>query len=138
MVLGRARRSRATSAGVTGRRDQLFHRVALDRVGRAIAASLERAPTGRWAVNVADPQDLTFGALAALVAARLSWDWEPEDVAWEDEDHPWNVRHPVLVDTSRLREVLGVTTPDPRQATEEQIDWLWRHRDTIADATTGQ
>lgn len=111
---------------------QLFHRVALDRVGRAIAASLEYAPTGRWAVNVADPQDLTFGALAALVAGRLSWDWEAENVAWEDSDHPWNVRHPVLVDTSRLRDVLGVATPEPRQATEEQIYWLWQHRDDIA------
>lgn len=113
---------------------QLFHRVALDRVGRAIAAALERAPAGQWAVNVADPQDLTFGGLAALVAERVSWDWELENVAWEDSDHPWNVRHPVLVDTSRLRDVLGVTTPEPRQATEEQIDWLWRHRNEIADA----
>src|SRR5689334_3097754 len=47
---------------------QLFHRVAIERVGRAVAAALERAPDGVWACNVADPTDFTFGGLARLVA----------------------------------------------------------------------
>jgi nucleoside-diphosphate-sugar epimerase len=110
---------------------QLFHRVALDRVGRAIAASLERAPAGAWTCNVADPRDLTFGGLAALVAERLGWEWETEEVAWADDDHPWNVRHPVVADTTRLRDVLGVLDPDPRAATVAQIDWLWEHREAL-------
>ena len=62
---------------------QLFHRVAIDRVGRAVAAALERAPDGLWACNVADPTDFTYGALARLVAERLDWEWELEPVAWE-------------------------------------------------------
>jgi nucleoside-diphosphate-sugar epimerase len=107
---------------------QRFQRVALDRVGRAVAAALERAPAGAWACNVADPRDLTFGGLAALVAERLDWEWEPHEVAWEDGDHPWNVRHPVVADTTRLRHVLGVDGPDPREATIAQIDWLWARR----------
>lgn len=111
---------------------QLFHRMALDRVGRAIAAALEHAPAGRWAANVADPQDLTYGGLATLVSARLGWEWEPEVVDWDADDHPWNVRHPVLADTARLRDVLGVTAPDPLEATETQIDWLWEHRAAVA------
>jgi nucleoside-diphosphate-sugar epimerase len=112
---------------------QLFHRVATDRVGRAIAAAVERAPSGRWDCNVGDPQDFTFGALASLVARQLEWDWEPVAVPWAEGDHPWNVRHPVVTDTTRLREVLGVLEPDPIAATEAQIDWLWQHR---AEAAT--
>jgi nucleoside-diphosphate-sugar epimerase len=107
---------------------QLFHRVGADRVGQAVAAAVERAPTGRWECNVGDPSDLTFGALASLVADQLDWDWEPVAVAWADGDHPWNARHPILADTTRLREVLGVARPDPIAATREQIEWLWMHR----------
>jgi nucleoside-diphosphate-sugar epimerase len=107
---------------------QLFQRVACDRVGRAVAAALERAPGGRFECNVGDPRDFTFGALAALVAERLDWSWEPVDVPWEEGEHPWNVRHPVIADTTRLREVLGVTEPDPVAATIAQIEWLWEHR----------
>jgi nucleoside-diphosphate-sugar epimerase len=107
---------------------QLFHRVAADRVGRAVAAAVERAPGGRCACNVGDPRDFTFGALAALVARELDWDWEPVPVPWADGEHPWNVRHPVLTDTTRLRELLGVLDPDPVAATREQIAWLWEHR----------
>ncbi|HEX6583202.1 MAG TPA: hypothetical protein VF056_06320 [Thermoleophilaceae bacterium] len=107
---------------------QLFHRVGVDRVGRAVAAAVERAPSGRWECNVGDPSDLTFGALAALVARELDWDWEPVAVGWADGDHPWNARHPILTDTTRLREVLGVARPDPIAATREQVGWLWEHR----------
>jgi nucleoside-diphosphate-sugar epimerase len=110
---------------------QVFHRVALDRVGRAVAASLARSPAGRWACNVADPRDLTFGGLAALVAERLGWEWETEEIAWAEGDHPWNVRHPIVADTTRLREVLGVLEPGPRDATLAQIDWLWEQRDAL-------
>jgi nucleoside-diphosphate-sugar epimerase len=111
---------------------QLFQRVALDRVGRAIAAALERAPAGTWACNVADPRDLTFGGLAAVVAERLGWEWEPVEVAWADGDHPWNVRHPVIADTTRLQQQLGVREPEPLAATVAQIDWLWEQRAVLA------
>jgi nucleoside-diphosphate-sugar epimerase len=115
---------------------QLFQRVALERVGRAIAAALDHAPAGTWACNVADPRDLTFGALAALVAERLGWEWEPEEVAWADGDHPWNVRHPIVADTTRLRDVLGVREPDPLDATLAQIDWLWDQREALTAKST--
>jgi nucleoside-diphosphate-sugar epimerase len=126
--VARGERRLALPAGGT----QLFHRVAVDRVGRAIAAALARAPAGTWACNVADPRDLTFGGLAALVAERLGWEWETEDVPWADGDHPWNVRQPVVADTSRLQRQLGVTAPDPLAATIAQIDWLWEHRAALA------
>ncbi len=111
---------------------QIFQRVASERVGRAVAATLERAPRGRWECNVGDPRDFTFGALATLVAEHLDWSWDPVLVPWHDGDHPWNVRHPVIADTSRLRDVLGVTEPDPAAATISQIEWLWEHRDAAA------
>lgn len=125
--VARGERRLALPAGGT----QLFHRVAVERVGRAVAAALERAPGGRWACNVADPRDLTFGGLAALVAARLDWEWEVEEVAWAADDHPWNVRHPVVADTTRLQRDLGVTAPDPLEATIAQVDWLWERRATL-------
>lgn len=132
-LVGRvARRERALPLPAAGA--QMFHRVALDRVGRAVGASLRRAPIGRWAANVADPRDFTYAGLAALVAERLSWEWEPREVLLDAGDHPWCVRHPVLLDTSRLRDVLGVTEPDPLEATIEQIDWLWEHREAAAAA----
>jgi len=111
---------------------QLFHRVALDRVGRAVAAAVDRAPDGRFAANAADPRDFTYGALAALVAGRLGWEWEIDPVPWASCDHPWNVRHPVIADITRLQEVLGVREPDPVQATLAQIDWLWENRAELA------
>jgi nucleoside-diphosphate-sugar epimerase len=110
---------------------QLFHRVAVERIGRAIAAALERAPAGTWPCNVADSRDLTFGGLAALVAERLGWEWETDEITWADGDHPWNVRHPVVADTTRLQRRLGVTEPDPLEATIAQIDWLWERRSEL-------
>jgi nucleoside-diphosphate-sugar epimerase len=107
---------------------QLFHRVAVERVGRAVAAALAHAPTGSWACNVGDPQDLTYGGLAGLVAERLGWSWQLSPVDWAQCDHPWNVRHPVVADTTRLREVLRVHEPDPLAATLAQVDWLWERR----------
>jgi nucleoside-diphosphate-sugar epimerase len=111
---------------------QIFHRVALERVGRAVAAAVGRAPEGRWACNVGDPSDLTFGGLAALVASQLDWRWETERIDWAAGDHPWNVRHPVVADTTRLRQQLGVVDPDPLEATLAQIDWLWEQRAALA------
>jgi len=111
---------------------QLFHRVALDRVGRAVAAAVEHAPEGTWACNVADPYDWTYGGLAQLVAQRLGHTWEPD--ANPEADHPWNARHPVLVDTTRLRTVLhvGPADPDPREATTTQIAWLAENAGRVA------
>jgi nucleoside-diphosphate-sugar epimerase len=110
---------------------QLFHRVALDRVGRAIAAAVRSGPEGRWECNVADPRHLTFGALANLVATQLGWKWETRTVGWEEGDHPWNVRHPIIADTTRLQQVLAVVDPDPLTATSEQVTWLWDHREEL-------
>jgi nucleoside-diphosphate-sugar epimerase len=110
---------------------QLFHRVALDRVGRAVAGAIRAAPEGRWECNVGDPRDFTYGALARLVAAELGWEWEIQTVGPDASDHPWNVRHPVIGDTSRLRNVLGVVEPDPVAATTEQVRWLWEHRERL-------
>jgi nucleoside-diphosphate-sugar epimerase len=111
---------------------QIFNRVAVDRVGRAVAAAIEQQHDGFWACNVADASDFTFGGLARLVADRLDWEWTLELVPWEEGDHPWNVRHPVIADTTRLRDTLGVVEPDSVQATLEQIDWLWANRQVLA------
>jgi nucleoside-diphosphate-sugar epimerase len=100
-----------------------------------VAAALRQAPLRRWAFNVADPQDLTYGGLTTFVAARLDREWVPKAVDWASDDHPWNVRHPVITDTSRPQDVLGVTAPYSLEATGAQIDWLWEHRDLVAAMT---
>jgi nucleoside-diphosphate-sugar epimerase len=46
---------------------QIFHRVAVERVGRAVVAALERAPDGFWACNVVDPVDRDYASLAGAV-----------------------------------------------------------------------
>lgn len=106
---------------------QFWHRVAVDRVGRAVAAALERAPGGFWACNVVDPYDWSYAGLAAEVAAILDWEWETVRVPFGETDHPWQTAHPVLCSDRRLREVLRVTEPDPRKALRETVHWLWEH-----------
>jgi nucleoside-diphosphate-sugar epimerase len=111
---------------------QFWHRVAVERVGAAVAAALDRAPDGFWACNVVDPYDWSYGGLAAEIATLLDWHWEPVRVAFSDCDHPWQTAHPVLCSDRRLREVLGVDAPDPRTALAETVGWLWAHRHELA------
>jgi nucleoside-diphosphate-sugar epimerase len=111
---------------------QFWHRVAVERVGAAVAAALERAPDGFWACNVVDPYDWSYAGLAAEIAALLDWEWEPVRVPFGDTDHPWQTAHPVLCSDQRLRDVLGVDAPDPGAALAETVEWLWTHRHQLA------
>jgi nucleoside-diphosphate-sugar epimerase len=104
---------------------QLFHRVAVERVGRAVVAAIERAPGGFWACNVVDPVDWEYAGLAGAIGRLLAWEWEPVRVPYEESDHPWHTSHPVHASDERLRLVLGVTEPDPDAALEECVRWLW-------------
>lgn len=104
---------------------QVWHRVALERVGRAVAAACERRVDGFWACNVVDPVDFDYAGLAAAVGRLLGWVWEPVEVPFAATDHPWQVRHPVLCSDRRLREVLGVEGPDPGDALADCVRWLW-------------
>lgn len=110
---------------------QFWHRVAVERVAGAVVAALDRAPDGFWACNVVDPYDWSFASLAHQVAELLDWEWEPVRVEFSDSDHPWQTAHPVLCSDHRLRNVLGVTDPDPRRALAETVQWLWDSRGRI-------
>jgi nucleoside-diphosphate-sugar epimerase len=109
---------------------QIFHRVAVDRVACAIVSALTNAPEGFWACNVVDPYDWTFGGLAAEVGAHLAWDWKLVEVPFADADHPWGAAHPMFFSDRRLRETLQVAAdkPDPRAALHATLEWLWEHR----------
>lgn len=108
---------------------QLFHRVAVDRVARAIVASLERAPIGThadpvcWTCNVVDPYDWTYAGLAGEVAELLGLEWEPEVVPFDEASHPFRLATPILMSDRRLVDVLGVTGPDPREALAQTVAW---------------
>jgi nucleoside-diphosphate-sugar epimerase len=117
-----------------GRGQQFFHRVAVERVARAIVAAVERESSGFWACNVVDPYDWTFAGLAGEVGRLLDWPWEPVEVPVLEIDHPWAAAHPIIASDRRLREVLGVgdDEPDPRTALAETVAWLWEHRARLA------
>jgi nucleoside-diphosphate-sugar epimerase len=115
------------------RGQQIFHRVAVERVGRAIVAALERAPDGFWACNVVDPYDWTFAGLVGEVERLLDWEWQPVEVPFEEVDHPWGAAHPIIGSDIRLREVLMVYEPDPRDALTKTVDWLWKHRGSLRE-----
>jgi hypothetical protein len=52
-------------------------------------------------------------------------------VAFNEIDHPWQTAHPVLCSDRRLREILGVSAPDPRDALADTVHWLWHHREQL-------
>jgi nucleoside-diphosphate-sugar epimerase len=118
---------------------QLFHRVAIERVARAILAAAEREPDGLWACNVVDPADHDYSGLARRVGEILDWEWEPEKVPFDSADHPWQTGHPMLASDRRLRDDLGVGAdqPDPDEALRETVEWLWEHREEILAAHAG-
>jgi len=119
---------------------QIFHRVAADRVARAIVSALTNAPEGFWACNVVDPYDWTFAGLAAEVGALLTWDWEPVEVPFAEANHPWATAHPILCSDRRLRDTLQVAAdkPDPRAALRATLEWLWEHRAELSPLTSAQ
>jgi nucleoside-diphosphate-sugar epimerase len=106
---------------------QFFSRVAVERVGRAIIAAAERAPAGFWPVNVVDPYGWTYAGLVGEIGRILDWEWEPVFVRFEDGSHPFKLQSPFMLSDSRLRDVLRVTEPDPRDALAETVRWLWDH-----------
>lgn len=106
---------------------QFFARVAVERVGRAVVAAAERAPGGFWPVNVVDPYGWTYAGLVGEIGRILHWEWEPVAVRWEKADHPFKIQSPFLCSDTRLREILGVVEPDPRDALAETVRWLWDH-----------
>lgn len=106
---------------------QFFARAALDRVGAAVVAAAERAPEAFSPVNVVDPYGWTYAGLAKEIGRILNWEWEPVVVPWEQADHPFKIQSPFVCSDTRLREALGVSTPDPRAALAETANWLWEH-----------
>ena len=113
------------------RGQQIFHAVAVERVGRAIVAALEYAPDGFWACNVVDPTYWTFAALASEVGQLLNWEWQPVGVPFQEADHPWATAHPIIGSDVRLRTILKVEEPAPREALAETVEWLWEHRSEL-------
>jgi nucleoside-diphosphate-sugar epimerase len=118
---------------------QLFHRVAIERVARAIVAAVEREPDGLWPCNVVDSYDRDYSGLARQVGEILDWEWEPESVPFDAAEHPWQTSHPMLASDRRLRDELGVgpDRPDPDDALRETVEWLWEHREELLASEEG-
>ena len=116
-----------------GRGAQFFARVADERVGRAVHAATRREQPGVFVCNVVDPYGWTYAGLAAEVGRILDWRWEPVEVPFDPladpPAHGFALASPCLFDDRRLREELGVPpdAPDPREALERLVRWLWEH-----------
>ena len=93
------------------RGNQLFHPVAVGRVGRAVARAVELAQAGFWPCNVVDPSYSTYAGRAAQIGELLGWRWDPVPVGFEETDHPRQAAHPIIASDLRLREALGVHEP---------------------------
>ena len=109
---------------------QVFHRGAVERVGRAVAAAVDVEGVDRhWPCNVVDPYDWTYAGLASVVGRLLGWTWEPVVVSFNEASHPWRLSSPVWVSEWRLRETLGVGAdqPDPLSALEQSLQWYLTH-----------
>jgi nucleoside-diphosphate-sugar epimerase len=117
---------------------QLFHRVAIERLSRAILAAVDRPTADPWACNVVDPSDRDYSGLARRIGEILDWKWEPRRVPFDEDVHPWQTSHPMLASDRCLREELGVgpDQPDPDDALRETVEWLWEHREEILAAET--
>lgn len=114
---------------------QLFSRVAIERVARAVLAAVTLEATGLVACNVVDPYGWTFAGLAAEIGRILEWEWQPVETNWVNpfsddpaRHHPFSVPSPCWYSDARLRTELGVgpDEPDPLAALEETVRWLWR------------
>ena len=69
----------------------------------------------------------------------LDFEWQPVFTADTVDDravgpfpvsavtHPFMLYTPGVYSDERLRLVLGVKGPDPRQALQETVNWLWEH-----------
>lgn len=118
---------------------QFFSRVAIDRVGSAIVAAAERAPAGYWPCNVVDPFGWTYAGLAKVIGDVLGFEWQPVFSADTVDNpslnhlpvsavtHPFNLGTPGVFADERLRHVLEVVRPDPRDALAQTVEWLWEH-----------
>ncbi len=114
---------------------QLFHRVALDTCWRRDHRR-DRASSSRMlGVQRLRPEAAHLrGARARSRGCARLGSGSSEPVEWQpDNDHPWGVRHPVVADTARLEQVLGVLEPDPHSATVAQIEWLWANRESLRE-----
>ena len=106
---------------------QFFARVAVERVGRAVVAAAERDSDPFVPVNVVDPYGWTYARLVREIGRFLDWEWEPVFVPWGEAWHPFQTHTPYVCSDARLRELLGVHEPDPREALAETVRCLMEH-----------
>ncbi len=79
---------------------QLFHRVAIDRVGRAVAArwNVRRTACGRATSPI--PRTSPTARWPGWSPSGWTGSGGSKPVAWNQSDHPWNARQPVFTDTT--------------------------------------
>ena len=99
-----------------------------------IAALIEVAAAnpGARILNSADPDAPNGREIARVVAKHLGHTWE--EVLIEDDslgDHPWNLAHPVVLDTSAAAELGYVPEGDYAETVAAEIDWLAAERPPV-------
>jgi nucleoside-diphosphate-sugar epimerase len=141
------RPSKIHGAGAVRPREWVFvkrvldsrHVVVLARAGRGvdhttaavnIAALVETvaAKPGRRVLNSADPDAPSGLAIARAIAMHLDHDWEEvlleREAAGTVGRHPWDVPHPIVLDTTAARALGYVPVGDYAATVAEAVDWL--------------
>lgn len=95
-----------------------------------IAALIETVATspGRRILNSADPDAPSGLEIARVVARHLDHEWE-QVLLGEDADpslgrHPWNLKYPVVLDTTAATDLGYVPVGDFATTVSAEIDWL--------------
>jgi nucleoside-diphosphate-sugar epimerase len=106
-----------------------------------IAALIEvvAAKPGARILNSADPDAPNGREIAGVVAKHLDHVWE--EVLIENDslgDHPWNRRHPVVLDTSAAAALGYVPAGDYAATVVAEIDWLVNDRPQVGDELFAQ
>ena len=86
------------------------------------------AKPGRRVLNSADPDAPSALEIARTIASRLDHDWDEVllegDAVGAVGRHPWDVPHPIVLDTSAAVELGYVPAGDFASTVAEEVDWL--------------
>jgi hypothetical protein len=105
-----------------------------------LAALIESvaADPGARVLNGADPGAPTALEIARTIAGYLGHDWEEvllDEPAGPVGRHPWDVPHPVILDTSAAAALGYVPAGDYAATVTAEVDWLVRAASAAASTT---
>jgi nucleoside-diphosphate-sugar epimerase len=93
-----------------------------------VAALIEAAAAkpGRRILNSADPDAPSGLEISRAIARQLGHDWD--EILLDDDgplgDHPWNTKHPIVLDMTAAAELGYAPAGDYAATVADEVDWL--------------